>query len=112
MVDWERRTDERVDLARPCKLYFPKAGRYVSGSTWNISAGGVLLQLDLPAHVEPGDRMFVGIALKRRQGVLTASEMFEAEVLRVLQTTDDRVAVAARFVGATADDASEERRAA
>jgi hypothetical protein len=104
MVDRERRTHARVNLERPCKLYLPHVGRYVAGSTWNLSAGGVLLQLGLPAGVAPGDRMYVGIALKRRQAVLTAGEMIEAEVIRVDRATGDRVEVAARFI----EDAAEE----
>jgi hypothetical protein len=112
MVDQERRTHERVNVERPCKLYLPRVGKYASGSTWNLSAGGVLLQLDLPVGISPGDRLYVGIALKRRQAVLAAGDMIEAEVLRVQQTTDDRVAVAARFVDEAAGEVSLIRRAA
>jgi hypothetical protein len=35
--------------------------------------------------------------------VLAAGEMLKAEVVRVEQTPDDHVAVAARFMGAAAD---------
>ncbi|MHC4216925.1 MAG: PilZ domain-containing protein [Planctomycetota bacterium] len=105
MVDEERRTHVRVKLERPCKLFLPSVGRYVSGSTWNLSAGGVLVQLDLPTGIAPGDRLFVGIALKRCQAVLPASEMLEAQVIRVERPADDRISVAARFVDvAVADD--------
>ncbi|MHC4083179.1 MAG: PilZ domain-containing protein [Planctomycetota bacterium] len=106
MVDGERRAHARVNLARPCKLYLPNVGKYVAGSTWNLSAGGVLLQLDLPAGIALGDRLYVGIALKRRQAVLAASEMIEAEVIRVDRATDDRVDVAARFIEEAADELS------
>ncbi len=112
MVDQERRAYERVSLDHPCKLYLPSVGKYVSGSTRNLSAGGVLLQLDLPAGISAGDRLYVGIALERSQVVLVAGEMFKAEVVRVDQTTDDHVAVAARFVGEVADEISRLRRAA
>jgi hypothetical protein len=112
MVDRQRRAHERVSLDRPCKLYLPSVRRYVSGSTRNVSAGGVQLKLDLPAGIWAGDRLYVGIALKRRQAVLVAGEMLEAEVVRVEQTTDDHVAVAARFVGEVADEVSRLRRAA
>ncbi|MHC4769566.1 MAG: PilZ domain-containing protein [Planctomycetota bacterium] len=106
MVDEERRTHARVKLQRPCKLYLPHVGKYVAGSTWNLSADGVLLQLGLPAGIAPGDRLYVGIALKRRQAVLTAGEMLEAEVIRVDRTTEERVDVAARFVEEAADELS------
>jgi hypothetical protein len=106
MDDRERRTHARVKLQRPCKLYLPYVGKYVAGSTWNLSAGGVLLQLVLPAGIAPGDRLYVGIALKRRQAVLTAGEMLEAEVIRVDRTTEERVDVAARFIEEAADELS------
>jgi hypothetical protein len=112
MVEQERRTHERVSLQRPCKLYLPSVGKYVSGSTWNVSPGGVLLQLNLPAGISAGDRLYVGIALKRRQPVLVAGEMLRAEVVRVEQTPDDRVAVAARFVGEAAGETVPMTRAA
>jgi hypothetical protein len=106
MVDQERRTHARIKLERPCKLYLPHVGKYVAGSTWNLSAGGVLLQLGLPAGIAPGDRLYVGIALKRRQAVLTAGEMLEAEVIRVDRTTEERVDVVARFIEEAADELS------
>lgn len=112
MVVQERRTHERVNLHRPCKLYLPGVGKYVSGSTWNVSPGGVLLQLDLRAGISAGDRLYVGIALKRRQAVLAAGEMLRAEVVRVEQTPDDHVTVAARFMGAAADETGLITRAA
>jgi hypothetical protein len=106
MVDQERRTHERVNVERPCKLFLPSVGRYVSGSTWNLSESGVLVQLDLPTGISPGDRLFVGIALKRCQPVLAASEMLEAQVVRVEHPADDRISVAARFVSAAVTDHS------
>jgi hypothetical protein len=98
MVDQERRTNERVNVERLCKLYLPRAGKYVSGSTWNVSPGGVMLHLDIATNISAGDRLYVGIAFKRRQAVLASNEMIEAEVVRVDQADGDRIAVAARFV--------------
>ncbi len=112
MVDRERRIHERVKLERPCKLFLPSVAKYVAGSTWNLSAGGVLLGLVLPAGISAGDRLYVGIALKRRQAVLAAGEMVEAEVVRVDRATGDRVAVAARFANEAAGEASLLRHAA
>ena len=53
-----------------------------------------------------GDRLYVGIALKRRQAVLAAGEMIEAEVVRMDRMADGRVAVAARFMGEAAGELS------
>ena len=96
----ERRSNQRHFLARPCKLYVPRIGRYVRGSTWNLSSSGAMLQLDRPVAVEPGDHLFVGIALKRRQAVLPVGEMLEAGVVRVARTALDGVALAVRFLQA------------
>jgi len=98
MVHLERRAHRRLNLERPCKLYVPRAARYVTGSTWNLSHTGALVQLASPPPLEPGDRLYVGVALKRRQAVLTASEMVEATIVRVVPTADDGLAVALRFL--------------
>ena len=94
----ERRASERLNLARPCKTYVPRIGRYLAGSTWNVSSSGALLQLDRPAPIEPGDRLFIGVALKRRQTIFCSTEMLEASVVRVLPTDNDSIAVAIRFI--------------
>ena len=107
----ERRANQRLSLARPCKLYFPRIGRYVPGSTWNVSSGGALLQLDRALPIEPGDHVFVGIALKRCQAVLPTGEMLEAGVLRVARTAADGIALAVRFLTAQ-HEAAASRRAA
>lgn len=107
----ERRTSQRLDLARPCKMYVPRIGKYVAGSTWNFSAGGALLQIDRPTPIEPGDRLFVGVAVKRRQPIFCSTEMLEAGVVRVLPT-DDSITVAIRFIGATLDIQADMRQAA
>ncbi len=108
----ERRASERLDLARPCKMYVPRIGRYLAGLTWNVSSGGALLQLDRPAPIEPGDRLFVGVALKRRQPIFCSSEMLEAGVTRVLPTDNDSIAVAIRFIDTKLDIEPEMRQAA
>ncbi len=98
MAGCERRAFERLNLERPCKLYIPRIGRYLAGSTWNLSADGALLQLDRPVPLEPGDRLFVGIALTRRQPIFCSADMIEASVTRVLPTDNDSVALALHFV--------------
>ena len=112
MVQSERRADPRVQIARPCKIYVPKIGRYLSGTTWDLSAGGALLEVHRPDVLLPGDHLYVGIALKRRQAILRAGDMFSAHVVRSSQTARDRTALAVRFVTATAAEADAVRRAA
>ncbi len=111
-MGFERRASERLDLARPCKMYVPRIGRYLAGLTWNVSSGGAMLQLDRPAPIEPGDRLFVGVALKRRQPIFCSSEMMEAGVVRVLPTDNDSIAVAIHFIDAKLDIEPDLRRAA
>ncbi len=111
-MECERRASQRQDLARPCKTYVPRIGRYLAGLTWNVSAGGALLQLDRPAPIEPGDRLLIGVALKRRQPIFCSSEMMEAGVVRVLPTDNDSIAVAIRFIGAKLDIEPDLRQAA
>ncbi len=98
MPDCERRAQPRETAARPCKLYVPRVGRYLPGSTSNLSSGGVLLRLEQSAGVAPGDSVFLGIAMKRHHVILVANEMIEARIVRVMETPEDGVVLAARFV--------------
>lgn len=83
-IDHDRRQSPRITLRRPCKVFNPRSGRYASGSTCDVSTGGMLLRLERAIHVDVGDRLYVGVAQKRRQALLRSSEMIEAEVVRML----------------------------
>jgi hypothetical protein len=83
-IDFDRRQSTRVALRRPCKVFNPRSGRYASGSTCDVSTVGMLLRLERPLNVEIGDRLYVGVAQKRRQTLLRSTEMIEAEVVRSL----------------------------
>jgi c-di-GMP-binding flagellar brake protein YcgR len=95
--EWERRGNGRLEIVRPCKIYVPRMEKYLHGMTWNISEGGVLVQLSRPITLEHGQPVYVGIATKRRDVLLKVSEMIQAEVLRSLKTPSDSTAVALRF---------------
>ncbi len=112
MVQCERRTRDRLTLLRPCKVYVPRIGKYLHGSTWNLSSSGALLELDQPAPLEPGDRLFVGVAIKRRQALFASDDMMGAGILRVLPTDNDSIAVAIHFDHEELDLADQMRRAA
>ena len=112
MLWWERRAHDRLSLTRPCKLYLPVSGRYVTGSTGNFSSGGALIHLDRLSPLGPGDRLFVGIAVKRCQAVLAANEMVEAEVVRSVRTMEEQTIMAVRFRGAAAGGEAVMRKAA
>jgi c-di-GMP-binding flagellar brake protein YcgR len=95
--EWERRTADRLEVVRPCKIYVPRMEKYFHGTTWNISDGGVLLQLSRVIALEQSERVLVGIATKRRDVILKADEMLEAHVLRALKTPSDSTALALQF---------------
>ncbi len=103
MVVRDRRGHKRVEMARACKLFVAKTGKYLSGITWNLSAAGALLEVKWPADLQPGDRLFLGIALKRRQAVVLANEMLDARIVRSLWITDDREVLGVQFVKSSAD---------
>ena len=96
----ERRIHARVSLTRPCKLYDPTLRKYLPGLTWNVSPSGAFLEVNRPLALRPGDHLFLGIAMKRRQGILTSNDMLEVEILRSMPATGDRTALAVRFVNA------------
>lgn len=108
MIDIDRRSYERLPLRRPCKLYVPRTGRYLPASTCDVCEGGAMVRIDRPAPLEPGDHAYLGIATKRRQAVLVASEMVRVQVVRATPAGDQAFAVAVRFV----DEAAVYRHAA
>ncbi len=108
----ERRAHERIWLARPCKVYDPALRRYLPGTTRNLSARGALIQINRKIDHHPGDRLYLGIALKRRQGILPAAEMHEVEVVWSRQATDGRTGLAVRFLNEAQANAAPPRRAA
>lgn len=97
-IDGDRRMHERQVLQRPCKVFDPRGGRYLSATTRDISTGGALIDLPRLTHLKPGDVVHVGIALKRRDQFLRTDEMLEAEIVRAMPTVDDHTALAVKFV--------------
>ena len=97
MVDMNRRAHQRLRVARPCKLYVPKTRRYLPGSTRNVSAGGALLRVAAHPAVAAGDRLWVGIALKRSQGILMSNQMLKATVVRLAHAAGGVMVLALSF---------------
>ena len=94
----DRRLFERVESHRPCKVFDPQSGKYIAGETCDISEGGLMIVCDRPLMAAPGDTVYVGVAMTRRQALISATEMREAEVIRVLRDSEGRSAVALRFL--------------
>jgi hypothetical protein len=97
-LDHDRRSEPRVSLTRPCKLFDPRARSYISGTTCNLSCDGMLLRLHRTSNLHVGDRVYVGISRKRQQVLLVSSEMLEAVVVRVLRPGMGEMLVAVRWL--------------
>ncbi|MHC5113600.1 MAG: PilZ domain-containing protein [Planctomycetota bacterium] len=102
-LDRERRIYVRLATARPCKVLDPRSGRYVGGRTRDVSAGGVLVELDRRLPLEPGATLLVGVA-SHRQAIIRRESMTEGRVVRALTLTTGETTVAVRY-----DDAIAER---
>lgn len=97
MQDTNRRAHERVNLADPCKLFDPRSGKYVPGTVWNLSDGGALIEVNRPICPELGELLYLGIAVKRRQGILLRDEMCPARVVRSQRTAHGRSMLGIQF---------------
>ena len=97
-IEQDRRETPRIVVKRPCKVFDPKARKYLAGSTCDMSSGGLLLRLNYPLGLGPGDRIFVGVAQTRRQMLLRTKDMAEAEIVRSMDVTDRETILAVRFV--------------
>ncbi len=96
-IDHDRRGEERVSLVRPCKVFNQKSGKYTAGTTCDVAAGGLLVRLGSQLNAEVGDRLFVGVAQKRKQALLRSREMIESEVVRRLPSEGGETLLALRY---------------
>ena len=99
-LDHERRAEPRISLTRACKIFDPRTRRYVPGTTCNVSCDGLLLRLHQATNLTVGDRIYVGIAERRRHAILRSNEMLEATVLRVMHPGMGETVVAIRWLDA------------
>jgi len=97
VVDGDRRIHPRIEFARPCKVYSPALDRYFLGSTQDLSAGGMLIHVPHLIDLRPGDAVHIGVATRRREQFLRASDMIEATIVRTMSTIDDQTAFAVKF---------------
>ena len=93
----DRRSEPRLPVTRPCKVYEPRTGKYVPGTTCNVSSGGLLLRLSRSLPVEPGSRLLVGVAARRRQAIIARDELLEGVVTRTMASPSGETMVAIRF---------------
>ncbi len=79
-----RRRYPRAQLNRPVKLQCTRTGRYLSGQTCDVSAGGALIEVAQPSLLVSGQELAVGIAWTNRNMLLGESDMVPAIVTRSL----------------------------
>ncbi len=101
-VAGDRRVHPRIEFARPCKIFSPALQRYFLGTTRDLSAGGLLIDVGHVIDIRPGDVLHVGVATKRREQFLRSSDMIEATVIRAMTTVDDHTTFAVKFADDTA----------
>ena len=76
----DRRAHPRATVTFPCKLYQPRAGKFIAGATLNLSGFGALVDISRTAFFEAGERLRVGISGDAAEVVLPAAELREAHV--------------------------------
>lgn len=92
----DRRKHARHLAARLCKVYQPATGRYSPARTIDLSAGGALLEINMPRPLEPGDEIDVALAWVCA-GVLEGGSMIRARVVRVQVGEEGRRVVAVEY---------------
>jgi c-di-GMP-binding flagellar brake protein YcgR len=108
----DRREQPRSRSSLPCKLYLPDRGRYVAGTTGDISKTGALIRIAGSTPLKVGQRVVVGIAAPDCPGLLRHDRMRQAVVMRIKRETDELAAVALQFTEAFAEAPAPTRRAA
>jgi hypothetical protein len=97
----DRRAYPRLSAHWPCKVYNPISGRYIPGETMDVSENGAQIMLAWDTNLGPGQTLSIGIARKRRQGIIRTDTMFDATVVRVTPIAEDgarkRLVIAVHF---------------
>lgn len=86
----ERRRDPRFPIQRPLKLRNELTGKYLAGSTINLSSRGALIRIDAPGLLLAGQRIKIALAFHPGQALLPAGDMLEATVVRNYGPADNQ----------------------
>lgn len=88
-------------MDRSAKLFCPQNGRFLAGRTVNISAGGVLVEIDASEPIEPGDEIQMTIAFGDRF-IVPMSELVPGSIVRTMRSSDtSSVSLAIAYNNAT-----------
>lgn len=88
-IQVERRASRREPFSKPAKVFHPSSGKYWPGVTWDQSKQGMLIGVDAPRDLTPGEEIEVFIAWSER-GLLSRNESMKAQIRRVLKRTDGK----------------------
>lgn len=97
----EQRSHIRTESVHPCRIFDPRSGKYLHGTTCDLSLGGALIRINRPCTLQPGDTLHIGIALGDRLGFMQARDMFEATVVRSFGTPSGQTMVAIKSEATT-----------
>lgn len=85
MTTPERRRDPRISASHQVKLKCEQtAGKYIPGTTHDVSDGGALLMLDHPRLLTKGQKVQIGIYNDPTRGMLLSEQFVEATIVRSL----------------------------
>ena len=85
MTTPERRRDPRISASHLVKLKCEQtAGKYIPGTTHDVSDGGAMLMLDHPRLLTTGQKVQIGIFSNPARGMLKSEEFVEATIVRSL----------------------------
>lgn len=85
----ERRHDRRYVFDRPIKVQCDQTGlRYLSGQMVNFSAGGAMIEVEHPSHLQLGQEVKVAVARGPREALLAAEDALTGTVVRSLGCAD------------------------
>ncbi len=95
-LNTERRRFERSPIQRPAKIHHYGTNHYLPACTHDLSSGGILLEIDSPRPLSPGDCIDVLIGWNDR-AFLHEDDRIPARITRVLRSSSPRQIVAAQF---------------
>ncbi len=101
----DRRTASRVGVELPCKVWHPRALRFLPGVTRNLSRDGAMLALRGGAPFREGERVRVGLPASAGPIVVRSADMIEGTVVRTTNE-EGQMVVAVVFDGLDADRAA------
>ncbi len=100
----ERRSAERTTLELPCKVWHPRALRFLPGVTRDLSRDGAMLEIRGGAPFRAGERVRVGLPAAAGPIVVRSADLIEGTVVRS-SNEEGHMVLAIAFDGLDADRA-------